>query len=60
LQFSWYQFECFPREVVGRTYGNLRHVDIRQNGECMNSRLFSFVHILRSAHFQFISIIEVH
>jgi hypothetical protein len=40
MQFSWYQFEELPREVVGRTYRNLRHVDIRQNGE------LSCIHIL--------------
>lgn len=33
IQFSWYQFEKLPRDVVGRAYRNLRHVDIRQNGE---------------------------
>lgn len=33
LQFSWYQFEEVPRDIVGQTYRNLRHVDIRQNGE---------------------------
>jgi Leucine-rich repeat (LRR) protein len=33
IQFSWYQFEELPRGVVGSTYPNLRHVDIRQNGE---------------------------
>lgn len=35
MQFSWYQFEEIPRDIVGRTYRNLRHVDIRQNGEFM-------------------------
>ncbi|KAL3785107.1 hypothetical protein HJC23_006156 [Cyclotella cryptica] len=39
IQFNWYQFEEFPREVVGRTYGALRHVDIRQNSSltCIES-----------------------
>ena len=32
LQFSSYQFEELPREVVVRAYENLQHVDIRQNG----------------------------
>ena len=32
LQFSWYQFPSFPREVVGRTFRNVQHLDIRQNG----------------------------
>jgi len=39
IQFNWYQFEEFPREVVGRTYRGLRHVDIRQNSSltCIES-----------------------
>ena len=32
IQFNWYQFEEMPRSVVGLTYRNLQHVDIRQNG----------------------------
>jgi len=31
IQFSWYQFTEFPREIMGRTYINLQHLDIRQN-----------------------------
>ena len=32
IQFNWYQFEEMPKSVVGLTYRNLQHVDIRQNG----------------------------
>lgn len=32
IQFSWYQFEEFPRDILGRCYSNLQHLDIRQNG----------------------------
>ncbi len=34
LQFSWYDFQSFPTEIVGRAFTNLQHVDIRQNGMC--------------------------
>jgi len=33
IQFSWYQFADFLREVLGRRYANLQHLDIRQNGQ---------------------------
>ena len=33
MQFSWYQFDAVPREILGRAYPNLCHLDIRQNGE---------------------------
>lgn len=34
LQFSWYDFQSFPRDIVGQAFANLQHVDIRQNGMC--------------------------
>ena len=40
IQFSWYQFAEFPREVLGRTYPNLQHLDIRQNGELFSRCFF--------------------
>jgi len=43
IQFNWYQFEEFPREVVGRTYRGLRHVDIRQNCESASHSVVAFV-----------------
>ena len=42
IQFSWYQFAELPREVLGRTYPNLQHLDIRQNGQQF-SRCFFFI-----------------
>lgn len=45
IQFSWYQFEELPRVVVGSTYPNLRHVDIRQNGEIMQLLTVALMHI---------------
>ncbi|KAL7538417.1 hypothetical protein ACHAXR_009314 [Thalassiosira sp. AJA248-18] len=39
LQFSWYQFTEFPREVLGMAYSNLQHLDMRQNASltCIDS-----------------------
>jgi len=39
LQFSWYDFQSFPRDIVGQAFANLQHVDIRQNANlnCIES-----------------------
>jgi Leucine-rich repeat (LRR) protein len=39
MQFSWYQFDAVPREILGRAYPNLCHLDIRQNASltCIDS-----------------------
>ena len=42
VQFSGYQFTSFP-EVFGRTYFNLAHLDVRQNGELPADTNVAFV-----------------
>mmetsp|Transcript_24455 Transcript_24455/g.42831 ORF Transcript_24455/g.42831 Transcript_24455/m.42831 type:complete len:485 (+) Transcript_24455:165-1619(+) len=47
IQFSWYQFAEFPRDVLGRTYPNLQHLDIRQNASltCIDSLISQLPHL---------------